>query len=123
MPELALLGRRILIVEDEYLLAEELMMALSEAGAQVMGPAGFLPDALSLIGDGNAIDAAVLDVHLRGEMVFPAADLLFERGTPFVFTTGFDASMIPKRFAQVSRCEKPLDMNQLIRAVAKALAD
>jgi DNA-binding response OmpR family regulator len=86
---------RILVVEDEYMLADEIQIELSDAGAIVLGPVAMLEDAMELIDREHDIDAAILDVSLGGEMVYPAADLLARRKVPFIFTTGYDASAIP----------------------------
>lgn len=121
MPERTLRGCRILVVEDEYLLADELRTELDEAGAIVLGPAGALDDALALIRSEQEIDGAVLDVNLAGEPVYPAADLLMERQVPLVFTTGYDASALPSRFGQVVRCEKPINMKLIARAIGRVI--
>ncbi len=121
MTEPILRDCRILVVEDEYVLADELRAELGEVGAIVLGPAGTLAQALDLIRSGEQIDGAVLDVNLRGERVFPAADLLVERGVPFVFTTGYDESVIPARFAHVIRCRKPVDISSIIQAIGRAV--
>lgn len=113
----------VLVVEDEYMLAEELRTELEEAGAVVLGPAADLADATALIRSGEHIDAAILDANLGGEMVFPAADLLIELGVPIVFTTGYDASVIPSRFAAMARCEKPINMKRIREAIEGALPD
>jgi DNA-binding response OmpR family regulator len=107
MADQVLRGVRILIVEDEYLLADDLNTALSEAGAHVLGPAASVEDATTLIGNEAKIDVAILDVNLRGDMVFPLADALRERGTPFAFATGYDDWALPTRFADAPRIEKP----------------
>ena len=60
-----------------------------------------------------------LDVNLRGEMAFPVADLLIQRGVPFIFTTGYDESVIPDRFANILRCEKPIAVDGIIRALGR----
>ena len=85
MVDQVLRGTRILVVEDEYLLADDLNNALADAGAHVLGPAASVEDATALIGNEATIDAAILDVNLRGDMVFPLADALRERGIPFAF--------------------------------------
>ncbi|MCD2323348.1 response regulator [Sphingomonas sp. IC-56] len=108
MVERALDGMRILVVEDEYLLADDLRDALTEAGAQVLGPVPSVDDAQALIAREAEIDAAVLDINLRGEMVFPVADVLAKRGVPFAFATGYDEWALPERFAGAPRVEKPL---------------
>lgn len=121
MPDYTLRHCRVLIVEDEYLLADELELELADAGAIVLGPVGTIEDALALIGAEPDMDGAILDANLRGEMVFPAADLLLERGTPFVFTTGYDASVFPSRFAHIVRCEKPINMKRVTQAIGRVI--
>lgn len=108
MAEQALGGMRILVVEDEYLLADDLRDELIDAGAQVLGPVPSVADAQALIAAEARIDAAVLDINLRGEMVFPVADQLTGRGVPFAFATGYDEWALPDRFAGAPRVEKPL---------------
>ena len=100
-------GRRILVVEDDYLLAESLNDLLMEAGVSVVGPVGNVPDALSLVNSGQAIDGALLDVNVRGQPVFPVADALMERGVPFSFCSGYDRYTLPQRYAHLSYCMKP----------------
>ena len=87
----------------------------------VIGPAATLADALDLIRAEEQIDGAILDVNLRGEMAYPAADLLIERGVPFVFTTGYDSSAVPARFADVVRCEKPISIRRVTEAIGRAI--
>jgi FixJ family two-component response regulator len=111
----------VLVVEDEYLLAHDMRTELHNAGAIVVGPLGTFAKTVALIETGEHLDGAVLDANLGGEMVFPAADLLIERGVPFVFTTGYDASVIPSRFSAVPRCEKPVDARAILRAIERAL--
>ncbi|SFS11607.1 response regulator [Sphingomonas jatrophae] len=121
MPERSLRDCRILVVEDEYMLADELRTELGDAGAIVLGPVGNVEDALELVQSEQAIDGGILDVNLSGEMVFPAADLLTDRGVPFVFTTGYDASAIPSRFADVVRCEKPINIKKVTQAIGRVI--
>ena len=108
-------GRRVLLVEDEYFLADDLAKALAELGAEVVGPVASVDDALDLIEAGERIDAAVLDLNLGGEMSTRVADALEERGVPFVFATGYDAAAIPPRHAGVPRCEKPVSPEGILR--------
>lgn len=122
MPEGPLCGRRVLAVEDEYFIAEELAQVLRNAGATVLGPAPSVEAALDLI-RGAVPEAAVLDVNLCGEMVYPVADLLAARGVPFVFTTGYDRTALPERFAAVRRLEKPFDPPELLRELGRLLVD
>lgn len=115
-----LAGRRLLVVEDEYLIASDLADALAEMGAEVVGPAGTVADALRLV-DGR-LDAAVLDLNLRGERGFPVADALRARKVPFVFATGYDESSIPPAYSDVPRCKKPIDRRELIELLAAMIA-
>jgi hypothetical protein len=63
------------------------------------------------------LDGAVLDINMRGEMIFPVADALKERGVRFIFTTGYDSEAIPERYRAMARCEKPLDMVEIVEAL------
>lgn len=111
---------RILVAEDEYLLASDLSKILQEAGVEVVGPCATLQDAVVCAEGDDKLDAAVLDVNLRGEMVFPLADTLMARGVPFLFATGYDEGAIPPRFAGVLRLEKPIKMAK-VREALKSL--
>ncbi len=113
-------GARVLIVEDAVLLALELETGLSEAGAQVIGPAYELEEAMALLD--QPIDAAVLDANLNGRSVTPVAEALSQRGIPFVFATGYgETGGAPGGFtAPVIR--KPYDVTQVAAAVAELLA-
>lgn len=110
-------GRHLLVVEDEYFLADDLASRFRTWGAEVVGPAASVEDARALLDGGRPVDGAVLDINLQGDKVFPIADLLAERDVPFVFTTGYDASAIPERFGHVPRCEKPVDASLVVAAL------
>jgi CheY-like chemotaxis protein len=104
------------VVEDEYLIAADLTASLESLGVEVIGPAASVEEALSLVeNNGGRLDGAVLDVNLRNERVYPVADVLTERGVPFLFTTGYDAIAIPAAYACSPRCEKPVDKAQLVQ--------
>jgi CheY-like chemotaxis protein len=119
----ALRGRRFLVVEDDYAIAKDIARWLEDAGAEVVGPAGTVEDALELVeSEAFPLDGAALDINLHGETVYPVADALAARGVPFVFATGYDADVIPEAYAGVPRCEKPVDRAQLARALAKSAA-
>ncbi len=108
---------RVLVVEDEYFIADEISRALESDGAKVLGPIATLKDALAFVADDNKIDAAILDVNLQGQMVFPLADDLQSRGVPFVFATGYDLSIMPSRYRSVPHFEKPFSFEKLINAL------
>lgn len=117
MSDLTLRGCKILVVEDEYLLADDLSAILADEEALVVGPAGTVEQGLNLTRQHEGLSGAILDVNLRGETVFPLADELMTRNVPFVFTTGYDAASIPDRFGHVVRCEKPVRLAHLVDAI------
>jgi CheY-like chemotaxis protein len=102
-------GLRLLLVEDEFVLALGITDVLVDAGADVLGPVGSVSDALSLVEQIPEIDAAVLDVNLAGETIYPVADALKSRGVPFLFATANERAQLPERFADVPLCRKPFD--------------
>lgn len=112
-------GLAVLIVEDEFYLADDLAVALSEAGARVLGPFGRLEDARRQIEGVDVVDLAVLDVDLVGERVFPLAELLREKRTPFLFATGYDADVIPDGFAEAPCLEKPVVAANVVALLEK----
>ena len=106
-----------MVVEDEYFIAKELVAALEERGAVVVGPVSNVRDAIELVERSERIDAGVLDVNLQGEMVYPVAEALRRRGVRFVFATGYDASSIEKTYRDVARYEKPVEPDKLVQAM------
>lgn len=112
---------RILVVEDEYMLARDLRRELEDAGAVVIGPEPSVERALSRIASEARIDAAVLDVNLAGEAAFPIADALIAKHTPFVFVTGYGEDATTKRYPGVVSCGKPLDVPTLLSALERVL--
>ncbi|WP_348271076.1 response regulator [Methylobacterium sp. Leaf93] len=119
----ALRGRRILVVEDEYFLADELARGLAEAEAEVLGPIATVDGALGLLKGPSPPNAAILDVNLGGEDVYPVADALLALGVPFLFTTGYDQATILGRYASARLLEKPLDTAAVLRALDLILDD
>jgi PAS domain S-box-containing protein len=110
-------GLRILIVEDAVLLALELEAGLNDAGAKVIGAAAELDEAMEFLKED--FDAAVLDVNLNGRLVTPFAERLRDRGTPFVFATGYGESGAPEGFdAPIVR--KPYNVHQIVNALVEA---
>jgi CheY-like chemotaxis protein len=121
MVENSLQGCRVLVVEDEYLLAGDFSEALASAGAEVLGPVASIEDAIAIIASEVRIDAAVLDVNLRGELVFPVADALVERDIPFAFATGYDQWALPERFLTRPRVEKPFKAQKIASVLSPLL--
>jgi CheY-like chemotaxis protein len=109
-------GKRVLIVEDEYFLADETRRKLEESGAIVVGPVGTVGSALELL-DVEQIDGAILDIHLVDELVFPVAEELEQRGIPFVFATGYNPSILPAKFTGFALCEKPAELGSIAEAL------
>ena len=111
-------GLRILVVEDTFMLADELNEFLLELGCEAVGPAARVREAAELVG-ANALDGALLDVNLsRGETSFSVAADLASRHVPFVFITGYDLdSSFPPEFRGIPRISKPLDRKKLVHTM------
>jgi PAS domain S-box-containing protein len=105
-------GNRLLLVEDEALTGMMMSDMLTELGFDVIGPFGRVADAMAAVGRED-FQAAILDVNLDGEMVYPVADAVVARGVPFVFVTGYGAEGIDRRFAQVPVLQKPIERQML----------
>lgn len=105
-----------LVVEDEYFIGDDLKKFLTAAGATVIGPIPQIDQAMNQVRAGE-LEVVVLDINLRDEMSFSVADELKRRGIPFVFATGYDACVIPDRFADVKRWEKPYDLEDLVAGI------
>ena len=112
-----LAGCHVLLVEDEYYIADDLGQRLSAHGAILLGPVATLEKALVTVERAGRIDGAVVDINLRGQMAFPVADALQERGIPFVFATGYSAVAIPDRYQSIPRWEKPYRLEELVQAL------
>lgn len=107
-PISSLAGLRILIVEDDALLALNLQDFVENLGCSVVGPTGRLSEAFAII-DAEHIDGAMLDINLHGEMVYPLADRLAERDIPMLFCSGYAfTSAVPRRFAHYPQVSKPV---------------
>ncbi|MGQ9365376.1 response regulator [Azospirillum sp. ST 5-10] len=113
-------GLRLLLVEDEAMVAMMLEDMLGDLGCEVVGPAASVAQALELA-TGAALDAAILDVNVGGEPIYPVAERLAERGVPFVFTTGYGAADIDVRFADAPALQKPFSPPSLYDALADAV--
>jgi DNA-binding response OmpR family regulator len=115
-------GLRVLLVEDELLVAMMLEEVLRSEGCVIVGPVPRVEQALTVARDAP-IDAAVLDVNLAGERVFPIADVLAERNVPFLFMTGYGRGMLPAKYAHLPALAKPFRPTQLIGALSSAVDD
>jgi two-component SAPR family response regulator len=111
---------RVVVVEDEAVIALELDFALSSAGGQVIGPFSSVSSALDAIRQ-EAPDAAVLDVTLGGETAYPVADALRAAGVPFVWVTSYSEDALPERHRSAPLVCKPFGSESLIGAVASVL--
>ncbi len=109
--------RRILVVEDEMLVAGMLQRMLGELGYAVIGPASAVNEAMEIIG-GGGIDAAILDINLDGEMSYPVADELTSRGIPFVFSTGYGGEDLRDGYEGIPLLKKPFRRSGLGDALA-----
>lgn len=116
-----LAGAHILLVEDEALIALDLVCEFERFGAAVIGPAARLPQALELSAK-ESISVAVLDVDLQGEDVLPVAQALARRGIPFLFHTGHGTRYeLSSRFPDAPVCPKPVSAERLARVIAGLL--
>jgi len=103
---------RILVVEDEFLIAQDIRRVLRAEGYEVVGPIAGLDAALSVAARDD-LDGAVLDLNLRGELVFPLAEQLQARGVPILFTTGYERDVLPASFAACFVLQKPFRSRRL----------
>ncbi|MEY8839454.1 response regulator [Cribrihabitans sp. XS_ASV171] len=109
--------KRILVVEDEYLVAADLSETLQELGATVVGPVSSVQEALAAVTSDQTLDGATLDVTLGQEKSFGVAEALQKRGVPFVLLTGYDDRSLPENLRDVPRCDKPFDVHKLVSAL------
>ncbi len=115
-------GLRILVVEDEAMVAMMIEDMLADLGCTVVGVAGTLSEGVALAGDeGLQIDGAVLDVNLGGEKVFPVAERLAARRVPFIFSTGYGTAGISAAFARTPTLAKPYGREALADMLASVV--
>ena len=113
---------RVMIVEDEALVAMMVEDMLDDLGCEVAGSFGAVRDALAWLGGNPPPDGAVLDVNIGGEMVFPVAEQLRERGVPFVFATGY-GDLPREGFESIEVLAKPINVGALRKAIDKFSKD
>jgi DNA-binding response OmpR family regulator len=112
----SLTGYRLLVVEDDYFVAQDLCATLRDHGATVLGPAPSISSARSLA---NALrpDCVLLDINLDGDLAFELARELQAHGMRTVFTTGYDASFVPQHLRHTVCLQKPVDATALLRSI------
>lgn len=115
-------GLRLLIVEDEAMVAMLIEDMLTGLGCVIVDVAGSVATAVKLVdAKGATLDGAILDVNLGGEKVFPVADALAARGVPFMFATGYGPAGLNERYPGVVTLSKPFRLAALERALAAAI--
>ncbi|MDI1326641.1 MAG: response regulator [Brevundimonas sp.] len=115
-----LTGRRVLVVEDESLVAMLLETILEDMGCTPVGPAANVDDGLTMATD-EPLDAALLDVNVAGRQVFPVAEALKARGVPFVFSTGYGEGGLPEEWRGQATIQKPFTEAAVRDALMKAM--
>jgi CheY-like chemotaxis protein len=123
MATLTLRDRRILIVEDEYLIAMMLHDALESVGSVVVGPVPSVKKAMETIASDPDIDAAIVDLNLGGAMAYPVADALVARSIPFVFTSGYETDVLRTRYPAIRNCQKPYLFPDMEKALTNAISE
>ncbi len=122
-PGSGLSGLTVLVVEDDYHLAEELCLGLHETGARVLGPAPSVADAMGVLALHPRPDAAVLDVNLGGEFSWPVVDELLARNVPVLLASGYDDSVFPSQYRKLPLCEKPFSITTLSARLIRHIAE
>ena len=117
----AFAGRRVLIVEDESLVAMLLETILEDMGCVPVGPAATVEEGLQVAGGDEPLDAALLDVNVAGKQVFPIAEALKARGVPFIFSTGYGEGGLPDAWRGQATVQKPFTESAIRDALLKAM--
>jgi CheY-like chemotaxis protein len=116
--ETSMAGKRVLVVEDEFLIALDIAGALEQGGLEVIGPLACVRDALSAL-EREHVDGALLDANLGGEPVGKVADALFARRVPFAFVSGYGREKLPPQHRGVPLIGKPFTGEALLGVVAR----
>lgn len=103
---------KVFVVEDEPLIAMVIVDALETLGCEVVGPASRLDEAMVMAGDRD-LDCAILDVNIRGDQVYPVADVLLARGTPMLLASGYGDWTLPHRLLGQGRLQKPYSLEEM----------
>jgi CheY-like chemotaxis protein len=104
--------RKLLLIEDEYMVARAIVRAVGQLGVDIVGPAASVASAVELAQTAD-FDCALLDINLQGLEAYPVADILVRRGKPFAFLTGYDKSDILKDYRHIPMLQKPLRFEAL----------
>lgn len=112
---------RILVVEDEMLVAMLIEDAVTDLGHQVVGPAMRLDAALAAAGEED-FDFAILDINLAGKQSFPVADRLIERGIPFMFASGYGLAGLVDPYRSAPVLQKPFEVDQIAKMLLRVPA-
>ena len=115
-------GNRVMIVEDEPLVAMAMSELMAELGMTVIGPFGNVGQAIAALKD-NSVSAALIDINLAGELVYPLADRLMADNVPFAFVTGYGSESIDRRYANVRVLQKPIKRDVLRGMFAQSTPD
>lgn len=115
-----LAGRRVLVVEDEFMVSALIEDILLDSGCQIAGVASRLNDALEKA-KSLSFDVAIVDVNLNGQQSLPVAEILAKRHIPFVLASGYGASSLSEAFPNVPILQKPFQQKDLAQAISEAL--
>lgn len=113
-----LAGLRILVVEDQFLIADDMRRAVAELGGEVVGPCPTVEAAQAVLAE-RPVDFAILDLNLQGDEVFPVAGELKRRAIPFAFATGYEAWVVPPEFQDRPLLHKPVASKELEKTLAE----
>lgn len=113
---------RVLVAEDEFLVYLALEEDLRANGYEVVGPFANVADVQKAV-EREAIDLALLDINLKGELIFPVADELLARHIPFLFLSGYTSAAVPESYRHLPRLEKPHDPATLLAALRQLFAE
>ena len=116
----ALDGRRIMVVEDEVLIAMLIEASLEDHGCTIVGPYGRLNEALRAA-EVERLDAAIMDVNLAGERIFPVAEMLWQRAVPFLLLSGYGDRALPEDRQQWKLQAKPFEMQRVLTTIAEMI--
>jgi CheY-like chemotaxis protein len=111
-------AKRILVVEDEFLIALDIAGALEQGGLVVIGPLASVRDALATL-ERETVDGALLDANLGGEPVGSVADMLLARRIPFAFVSGYGREQLPRQHQGAPLIGKPFTADDLLRVVGR----